>query len=293
MSEIHRVMPDKFAGFSKEDALRQLEEEQNAERKRLEDLARGNASGGKVVLPVPAVAPVPAVVPVQNPLPALDQFRINPAGGPAYCLNGVEFGDSLVDLYLYSKPIELSLLERCLGGKTFDSWNNYVDTQESPHPTSARLYHAIFKALYMHKDQPDKISLIESARDDLRSIINKHSIITMTKIQRQGTGCAVVAHRDMRSHGMGACANYTSAAPEQCILDETDRDKVKEIYGWLTGTSTSWALFERLDYGEKRIFSIAAAQPSGYPMSTALDANTKPSKRGYAIGVSILKAEPK
>jgi hypothetical protein len=294
MTEILRVMPDRFAGFSKDDALRQLEEEQKAERKRLEDLARGNASGGQVVVPVPAVAPVPAVVPQNPPASTPDKFRINPAGGPAYCLNGVEFGDSLVDLYLYSKPIGLSLLDKCLGGKTFDSWNNYVDTQESPHPTSARLYHAIFKALYMHKDQPDKMSLIESARDDLRSIINKHRIITMTKIQRQGTGCAVVAHRDMHSHGTGACANYTSAAPGQCILDETDRDKVEEIYNWLTGNATSWALFERLDYGEKRIFSIVPVQSSDDgPRYTALDANTKPSKHGYAIGVSILKAEPK
>ena len=75
MSEILRITPDRFAGFSKDDALRQLAEEQKAEaeRKRLEDLARGNASGGQVVVPVPAVAPVPAVVP-QNP-PAREAIR--------------------------------------------------------------------------------------------------------------------------------------------------------------------------------------------------------------------------
>ncbi len=63
MTEILRMMPDRFAGFSKDDALRQLAEEQKAEaeqkrkeaeraaaeKKRLEDLARGNAWKGSVV----------------------------------------------------------------------------------------------------------------------------------------------------------------------------------------------------------------------------------------------------
>jgi hypothetical protein len=65
MTDIHRIMPDRFAGFSKDDALRQLAEEQKAdaerlrkeaeraaaEKKRLEDLARGNAEKGNVVVP--------------------------------------------------------------------------------------------------------------------------------------------------------------------------------------------------------------------------------------------------
>jgi hypothetical protein len=63
MSKILRVMPSSFAGFSKDDALRQLEAERieaekaAAEKKRLEDLARGNAGKGNVVAPV-SVVPV-------------------------------------------------------------------------------------------------------------------------------------------------------------------------------------------------------------------------------------------
>jgi hypothetical protein len=46
MSEILRIMPNSFAGFSREDALRQLAEEQKAEaeRKRLEEEARRKAA---------------------------------------------------------------------------------------------------------------------------------------------------------------------------------------------------------------------------------------------------------
>jgi len=69
MTQILRIMPDKFAGFSREDALRQLAEEQKAEAERLkqeaeraaaekkglEDLARGNASKEQVVVPVSGV----------------------------------------------------------------------------------------------------------------------------------------------------------------------------------------------------------------------------------------------
>jgi len=45
MTDIHRIMPSSFAGFSREDALRQLAEEQKAEaeRRRLEELARKKA----------------------------------------------------------------------------------------------------------------------------------------------------------------------------------------------------------------------------------------------------------
>jgi len=289
MSEILRITPDRFAGFSKDDALRQLAEEQKAERKRLEDLARGNASGGKVVVPAPAVAPV------QNPSPAgtPDKFRISSAAGQGYFLDGVEFDDKLLSLLVDNSPIPVDLLERILGGRTFKTWKQYAETTiEVPHPVSARLYHTIFKALYQHKDQPEKASLIESARDDLGSIINKHRIITMTKITRdKSNGCMFVDHNDL---GRSADDSYFPATLGECILGEKDPEQVANIYQWLTGNSTLWTPCEKLKYGGERIFSIATAQSSDDgPRYTFLDAKTKPSKRGYAIGVSILKAEPK
>ncbi len=67
MTEIHRIMPNSFAGFSREDAEKELArieaerkrqeaEKAAAEKKRLEDLARGNAEGGNVSAPVSNVS---------------------------------------------------------------------------------------------------------------------------------------------------------------------------------------------------------------------------------------------
>jgi hypothetical protein len=291
MTEILRIMPDKFAGFSKEDAERQQAEEKKAEaeRKRLEDLARGNASGGNVVVPVPDV------LPVQNPLPAgtPDRFRISSAAGQGYLLDGVEFDDKLLSLRVDNSPIPVDLLERILGGRTFKTWKQYAETTiEVPHPVSARLYHTIFKALYLHKDQPEKASLIESARSDLGSIINKHRIITITKIKRdRSNGCTFVDHNDL---GRSSDDFYFPATLGECILGERDPEQVANIYKWLTGNLTFWTPCEKLKYGGERVFSIVTAQTSDdNPKYTCFDANTKPSKHGYAIGVSILKAEIK
>jgi hypothetical protein len=295
MTEVCRMMPDRFAGFSKDDALRQLAEEQKAEaerlkqeaertaayKKSLEELSRGNVSGGQIFVPDPAV------IPVQNPLPAgmSDKFKIHPAAGHAYCLEGVEFGDRLLDLYVARKPIDIFVLERFMGGMAFNSWANYAASYiERPRPVSARLYHAIFKALYLNKDKPEHASVIESARKDLSSIINKHRIITLTSFVCSETGSrTAVEQNDL---GDNKVSDYIPVEREKCILGGSGVVEVAHIYKWLTGNTSFWNGFGKLNAGEERIFSIAA-NPS--KDATVLDADTKRSKRGYAIGVSIEK----
>ncbi len=175
--------PKTFAGFSEEDALRQLEAERiaaekataehkrqeaektAAEKKRLEDLARGNAEGSKTVLPGTAGFTIQELT---------DFYRID---GIRYCGNN----NGLHSNFLYD------LCKAPLAPKTQQEHIEHASnaTPDEFRACNAPLVYAICKALYENKDGLYH-ACIENARQRLDSIFQT-SVSTLSSVVYNST----------------------------------------------------------------------------------------------------------
>ena len=220
--------PRTFAGFSKDDALRQLEAERieaekaTAEHKRLEDLARGNAEGGNVSAP-------------GNAGFSIKEFST------FYSVGGIRDLDDDCVYDFYKNTLE---------SKTQDKYIEHASNANVMefHACAAPLIYAICKTLYENKDGAYN-TIVENARKCLAEIFQKR-ITTLSSVYYSADKNLpdVVQHYHKKSptferQGFLVGPNGPITDPKTkaedyvgSLLDTGDTmGKVNDVFKWVTG----------------------------------------------------------
>jgi hypothetical protein len=226
MTEILRVMPSSFAGFSREDAEKELARLE-AERKRQADALNE-----------------------QSPVPKQpnNNFGIEKIAEGEYLMRG---------LYYREHCWQLKFTTFCLENnarKQFKDWMVYSLEKESKnafYSPSLALEFAIWKELYCQNDNRGFKEVVLSARNELQRTLLDEIVMMLSEIQYNSPvandGEDLVMHVDIgllpaghnRTYGKSAKikgTNEENFSKEACysFFSDNRKDVVNEVISWIT-----------------------------------------------------------